>query len=94
MSAIPPKEISHTLEVYPNPASGKIKVELDLYAGTPVVMELIDTKGMTIKKIEHAYRAKGKHSWSVDLHNLPAGNYIISVVTIQHHLGEKFQVTH
>ncbi len=79
----------HQLYLYPNPASGTIRVfNKDQYTGK-VVVRIGNTEGRIIKELE-LYKNKVDFSEEINLSELKAGLYILEFQTNQNTLKERF----
>jgi hypothetical protein len=73
------------LNVYPNPTSGALSIELGLQTPGRVEMALFDVAGKVCWEKQVAYMAAGKHE--ADLSRMPAGVYMLRVRTL---LGDTY----
>lgn len=66
--------------VYPNPASNQVNIDLDLSAGAMVSVKVFDLMGRTIMTTEQVRYGKGKQTISLNTANLSTGLYLYQVV--------------
>lgn len=72
------KEVTD-LKVFPNPASGNVNISLVNDLAEPVMIELINVLGQTVKKQE-AVKQKGFLKYSFELSEIETGIYFMKVV--------------
>lgn len=65
--------------IYPNPASSKLNIELNLLQPQKLIINLLDTKGSIVQKLHHARTAAGKHQLEFTLQKMPAGTYLVGI---------------
>lgn len=87
-------EDAHVLNVYPNPASTELMVDLELKSGTFLFITLSTSEGKYIKTFVREQRLPGKYSWKEDIRNYPSGTYVVHVVTREQNFGRKVVVKH
>lgn len=63
--------------VYPNPTNGNVNIEFYLGNETNVVLEVISLDSKRVYPIANTHLSKGKHRFSWNGSNAPAGNYMI-----------------
>lgn len=64
-------------EVFPNPSSGEINLELSSYLGKSIIIEILSLQGQILhqKEIKNVQATTEK----VDLHSRPGGTYLVKV---------------
>ena len=67
--------------VYPNPTSGKVQLELELTETTPLMIKILDMQGRKIK-VDMVPNARS-YQQTYDLSYLPKGVYLIQISTSQ-----------
>lgn len=67
-----------TSEVYPNPAGSSVQLSLTLPHRADVEVEMIDTKGLFIRKI-HSGNIYSSQDFQVELSDLPGGVYFFKI---------------
>lgn len=79
--------------IYPNPASDKLFVQLNLKTKSQILMEVFDLKGKRIALVANEIQFLNKlHNF--DTQTLANGNYILKVTTNGKTVSEKFLVKH
>jgi len=73
--------VAFNLSVFPNPASEYITLEFGLAEAGRVQAELIDMQGKKVRTLVNSTYASGNQTVTVDLDNLPEGNYFVRVLT-------------
>jgi photosystem II stability/assembly factor-like uncharacterized protein len=92
---LPPieKQPFHTLNIYPNPASNEINIDLELLTTTQFKLELIDSQGRIVDLLWKDRNKPGKHHLKKDLSRYPPGNYSLWLRTNEGHLMKHFVLT-
>lgn len=80
---------SHNLNVYPTLVSTILNVEVEVLTPTTVLLTLLNTEGKVVRNIDFSRHQKEKYKWEVDVDNLPAGNYILQLITNEQNFGRK-----
>ena len=62
-------------KVYPNPASDKVNINMDLPASSKVSLEIVTPTGQSIKKIDFGTQIKGNQTLTVDVSQFESGIY-------------------
>jgi len=75
--------------VFPNPALHSLNLSFDQVSTAKVAVNIIDMKGMTVKK-QTTILPAGRASISVDVSILSSGTYIISVTNANGSMQQKF----
>ncbi len=71
---------ANSVDVYPNPFSHQMKIEVDLLADGPMRIDVIDVSGRLVKKVvERDEARKGNHVFDVDGVDLETGLYFVRV---------------
>lgn len=69
-------------EIFPNPTDRQTIVQFTLPEATNVSVGLFDLRGRQVASLtEGEYMMEGQHSLSVDVSDLPAGNYLCLIMT-------------
>jgi len=76
-------------ELFPNPASDYVKLELEIKSPW-VRIELYDIRGSLLQIISNKEIGKGKHSITIPTHDLAAGSYVIRISDALHQRTKKF----
>jgi len=78
---IPNKRAGNSyVEVFPNPFSDEITIELDLESNSPIQIDLFNVQGKLLRNISSLENIdKGKRTISVDVNDLKKGIYFIYV---------------
>jgi Secretion system C-terminal sorting domain len=64
--------------IYPNPTSGELNIEIDVNASSNAVIKVLDVRG-TVVKIVQTDLEKGKNLNNINIGELPSGEYMIQV---------------
>ncbi len=73
-------------EIFPNPTDRQAMVQFTLPQATDVSVLLYDLRGRQVASLtEGEYMMEGQHSLAVDVSNLPAGNYLVMIMTDDQH---------
>lgn len=67
--------------VYPNPFSNRANVSTSLSEAGPVMVEVIDVLGRVESRTDHGVLPAGTHVLHVDGSDLPAGSYLIRLIS-------------
>ncbi len=78
--------------VSPNPASGRIKIEFDMYKAGNLVLEVVHIDGRRSYPITNTYLEKGHYTYYWDASNMVDGNYMVWMGTNEIPLVQKFTV--
>lgn len=68
-----------SLEIYPNPTTGRAAVKIDLAQGTQVSISIIDARGAIVQKLEPGWLGAGEHRIELDLRGISTGAYGVIV---------------
>lgn len=98
-SIIPPQNVytrtvpysDLVIQLYPNPARASTTLEIISDSQSSIKSEILDLNGKTVRGY-HFNLNSGKNQFPLDLHGLPAGNYIISISDGVHVKGLKMVV--
>jgi thiol-disulfide isomerase/thioredoxin len=78
-----------SLTLSPNPASNTLHVNMEVLAKTNATLSITNIVGQVISRQQITLQA-GEHTQSMDIANLPAGMYVLSVSTEKGTLQHKF----
>ena len=68
--------------VYPNPSHGEFILNYQLENRESIRIDLLDAKGVEVKSLKSPkIYAKGRHTWEIDVQDLPSGTYTIRLHT-------------
>ena len=76
--------LSNQVMVYPNPTSSVFTISFELKKEAVVMVSIINSKGIVVKKSNLGSLSAGKHEFEYNLANRPAGLYFYQVM-----LGER-----
>lgn len=83
------EQTNGTITVFPNPASHSINISFEQYKKGNMTIHITGIGGNTIKTMTH-YTAEGKTSLSIEVSTLPAGTYMLSVISENGTMHQKF----
>src|SRR6185369_8916331 len=69
------------MEVFPNPTTGKLKIQFGLKESTSLSVDILDAKGNSIQRNDGAYLSAGNHEKEIDLSGESTGVYFIKLKT-------------
>ena len=69
------------LQLFPNPAVDNTRIQFNLNEASNVAYEVRDINGKLIMWDNIGKHAAGSNSFNLNVSELPAGNYVIGVVT-------------
>ncbi len=69
------------VSVYPNPCSASITFEIETQNNSRINVHITDILGQTVRSLQDQYLYKGKNLFTLDVSDMPAGNYIYSIMT-------------
>jgi hypothetical protein len=72
--------IATKLDVYPNPATQVVNVQLELSSRTDVEIYILDLNGKMVKQVKYDNLSPNTESVEVRVGNLPRGAYVINMV--------------
>jgi hypothetical protein len=81
-----------SFSVYPNPANDKVTVAFELETASKVEISIYNISGNLIKSIDLGMRPEGRHDAIINVANLSAGSYIMSLTTGRLRSSSKFIV--
>jgi photosystem II stability/assembly factor-like uncharacterized protein len=84
----------HNLNLYPNPASVELIIDLELKSGTFLMVTLNSGEGKLIKTLVRENRLPGKYLFKEDIRKYPSGTYVVHMVTREQNIGKKIVVKH
>ena len=82
------------LELYPNPASGKVYLKCYLEQSSPIQVIITDMGGKLATAPFHSFLAKGYHALPIELPALPAGTYQVQFSTLMRRETRKLVIGH
>ena len=85
---------SNGLDIFPNPASLRSDVRLQLAQDGPVELAIYDLNGQKIADIAQGRFVAGNHQFAVDVTEIPAGIYLLSGQANGERLNKRFAITH
>ena len=92
-SEVKSESLPHSIvSITPNPSKDFIKIEYELSNRTLLTVDIFDLRGSKVKHITKGEMSKGLHENSVDISDLVAGQYFITIRTSERHLVEKFLI--
>ncbi len=83
------EQTNGTITVFPNPASHSINISFEQYKKGNMTIHITGIGGNTIKKMTQ-FTAEGKTSLSIEVSTLPAGTYMLSVISENGTMHQKF----
>jgi hypothetical protein len=86
------KRAIEALVVYPNPAANTLKFDYEFKQNTVATMIIRDVTGRVVKSENLGRQVIGKKAFSVDVANLPNGNYVAEFQTAENTAVSKFSV--
>jgi hypothetical protein len=69
------------VSVHPNPCSTSVTFEIESQINSRINLHLTDILGQTVKTLPDQFLQKGKTKFTLDVSDIPAGNYIYSIMT-------------
>jgi hypothetical protein len=76
--------------LYPNPSNDWMNIEMEVEHDNEYMVTMHDLSGRLIKTQNLGYLHKGRVSTSVEVFDLPAGNYILTITNGKKGLSKKF----
>tara|TARA_B100000949_G_C14249647_1_gene437503 strand:- start:431 stop:1423 length:993 start_codon:yes stop_codon:yes gene_type:complete len=70
--------LSRSLEIYPNPTSGKVNVSFETEGSEPAVLTIMDLTGKIVHKVKFT-DINGRYDGEVDITKLALGTYMLRV---------------
>jgi hypothetical protein len=67
------------IKIYPNPANDIITVEYKLNKSQIIMYSISDLSGKKYLEVLLDTQSAGEHSFSIDIEDLPKGNYILQI---------------
>ncbi len=80
-----------TVELYPNPASSRVNVEVELPKGIYSVT-VYSTLGGLVKNVFHRSLEKGEHQFIIDVSDLISGQYVLRMANQNDVITKRFSV--
>ena len=72
----------HALQVYPNPSTGQVTVNIEIRDHSTGSLQLFNTKGILLNTLHRGDLSKGPHTFTINADdNLPAGVYLYTFKT-------------
>gem|GEM_PF-5898464 len=81
VTSVQENELSISGKVYPNPATDQVTVEFSFEKDADLALGLYDVKGRLIENLFIGNKSAGNHQILVDVSNLPAGSYVIKLLS-------------
>lgn len=80
-TAMSVQDVSFNAEaaLYPNPAGNEAHLSLNLHTAQNISLQLIDMTGKTVYRTKHTLYGKGQNNIHIPLHDVPAGNYFVTL---------------
>ena len=72
--------LTNALDIYPNPASDIVNIELDLSSRTDVAVYILDLNGKMVKQVKYDNLSPNTESVELRVGSLPHGAYVINMV--------------
>jgi photosystem II stability/assembly factor-like uncharacterized protein len=72
----PVNTLSGSLNIFPNPASDLLNVDLKITEGGQYTLQLIDNTGRVVRQVIQSSLNPGSYKYIADISNLPAGIYL------------------
>ncbi len=85
-------EMVSGLNVYPNPATNNVNVNIELKNNSNVKLEIVDLTGKTVSSNTYSNVAAGSHSYDVNTTAISSGIYVINVITNGERISEKLVI--
>lgn len=73
--------------LYPNPANDEVNVQYALKQNADVHLTIMDMSGKLVKEVAIGKKGSGAHEARVNINDLPAGAYVLSVISSEGALG-------
>jgi hypothetical protein len=81
-----------SFSVYPNPANDRVTVAFELETSSKVEIGIYNLSGNLVKSVDLGKRPEGRHEAIINISNLSAGSYIMSLTTGNLRSASKFIV--
>lgn len=78
-----------SLNAYPNPFNGTVRVRYDLAQAGDVRLRLHNVHGQVVEQRELNHRSTGSHELTLDFANRPSGIYFVSILSQHDHGARK-----
>lgn len=82
------------VEVFPNPSSNFVNINIDLPSTASVAIRITDLSGKEISKVDLGELKSGMHSFRHQWNEIPAGVYLYQVIAGENQFNGKLQVVH
>jgi alkaline phosphatase len=83
-----------TMELFPNPATATVNIQLKAIENTTVQIMVTNVAGQLVNNIANEAITTGTHSWTFNTATMPAGIYFVSVLSKTGTTTKKLVVTH
>ncbi len=88
-----PSNISHYITCYPNPSTDIININFGLASGEVISVDIIDAQGKIVRTLDANFKfIAGNYSRVVHIHELPAGQYYLRLVSADALLSHPFVI--
>ena len=95
VTGIQPQQASKIqTDVYPNPASSKVNIDLTMPESSPVDIEIFNATGKRVKTVDAEQYSAGSNSLNLNVENWEAGIYTARIQTAGDVRSVKFMVVH
>ena len=84
--------VINDLQVWPNPASNQLRLNLDLIQSGRFSIQLVNLAGQQLQTIAAQELQTGQHNFEMDLTMVPAGMYFLQVTSSAGTSSEKVMV--
>lgn len=82
----------NSIKIYPNPTNYQFTVDLDLSASGKVTVDLVNLIGQTVKSFDLDQRSTGLNREYIDVNNVPAGFYLMTITVGNSQVVQKVQI--
>jgi uncharacterized surface protein with fasciclin (FAS1) repeats len=83
----------NSIKVYPNPTNYQFTVDLDLSASGKVTVDLVNLLGQNVKSFDLDQRSSGLNREYIDVNNVPAGFYLMTITVGNSQVVQKVQIS-
>ena len=83
---------THQCDVYPNPSTGYVSINLQIIKPTRTILTVYDQNGRSVKEIFNGRLPAGTHDYAVDLSNMAPGIYFSVLRTDEHFLTKRINL--
>jgi Secretion system C-terminal sorting domain len=85
ITELPEANAKVSCDVYPNPTSGNVNIDVEVTSNVDAVVKVLDIKGAVVKIINMQFQ-KGKNTNSINIEELVNGEYLLQITD-----GKAFQ---